>query len=225
MDNFLDMNERTKIFLDTEFTGLQQNTSLISIGLVSEQGNAFYAEFSDYDRTQVNGWIKTNVIDNLYLNEGYERENIHTTYERGGVSGPQSLSNGICSIEMLGDRVSVKNELLIWLRQFGTVEIWSDCLSYDWVLFNSLIANYFNGYPRLPSNVYYIPLDICTLFKVANIDPDISREHFCGLSDKGKHNALRDAIVIKSCFDKLAQFFNAKDKKEAEKDVKQQARG
>lgn len=32
-----------KIFLDTEFTGLTQNTSLISIGLVAETGEEFYA--------------------------------------------------------------------------------------------------------------------------------------------------------------------------------------
>ena len=37
--------ERTKIFLDTEFTGLHKNTTLISIGLVSECWGAFY----DYD--------------------------------------------------------------------------------------------------------------------------------------------------------------------------------
>ena len=31
-----------KIFFDTEFTGLHKNTTLISIGLVSETGDEFY---------------------------------------------------------------------------------------------------------------------------------------------------------------------------------------
>ena len=31
----------TKIFLDTEFTGLHQKTTLISLGLVSECGETF----------------------------------------------------------------------------------------------------------------------------------------------------------------------------------------
>jgi hypothetical protein len=37
-----------------------------------------------------------------------------------------------------------------WLEQFGEVEIWSDCLSYDWVLFNQLFGHAFN----IPKNVY-----------------------------------------------------------------------
>ena len=40
----------TKIFFDTEFTGLQLNTSLISIGLVTEHGFSFYAELNDYKK-------------------------------------------------------------------------------------------------------------------------------------------------------------------------------
>ena len=43
----------TKIFFDTEFTGLHQKTTLISIGLVSEDGREFYAELTDYDKSQV----------------------------------------------------------------------------------------------------------------------------------------------------------------------------
>jgi DNA polymerase III epsilon subunit-like protein len=35
--------KKTKIFFDTEFTGLHQKTTLISIGLVSECGKTFYA--------------------------------------------------------------------------------------------------------------------------------------------------------------------------------------
>ena len=49
---------KTKIFFDTEFTGLHQNTTLISIGLVSECGKTFYAEFNDYDFNQVDDWLK-----------------------------------------------------------------------------------------------------------------------------------------------------------------------
>ncbi len=31
------------IFFDTEFTGLHRNTTLISIGLITETGEGFYA--------------------------------------------------------------------------------------------------------------------------------------------------------------------------------------
>ena len=54
--------------MDSEFTGLHQNTTLISIGLVSECGKTFYAEFNDYDFNQVDDWLKENVINNLQYN-------------------------------------------------------------------------------------------------------------------------------------------------------------
>ena len=53
-----------RIFFDTEFTGLHQNTTLISIGCIDENGRTFYAESTDYDRSQVDDWIQKNVITN-----------------------------------------------------------------------------------------------------------------------------------------------------------------
>ena len=41
-----------KIYFDTEFTGLHKDTTLISIGLVSECGKTFYGECYDYDENQ-----------------------------------------------------------------------------------------------------------------------------------------------------------------------------
>lgn len=37
-----------KIFFDTEFTGLKKDTDLLSIGLVTETWEEFYAELYDY---------------------------------------------------------------------------------------------------------------------------------------------------------------------------------
>ena len=45
---------KTKIFFDAEFTGLHQKTTLISIGFISECGKTFYAELTDYDKSQIN---------------------------------------------------------------------------------------------------------------------------------------------------------------------------
>ena len=57
-----------KVFFDTEFTGLHQNTTLISIGMVAEDGQAsFYAEFTDYDQSQIDDWLQSNVVDKLSL--------------------------------------------------------------------------------------------------------------------------------------------------------------
>ena len=59
----------TKIFFDTEFTGLHQNTTLISIGLISECGKTFYSEFTDYDKSQLDDWLQENVINNLIIQD------------------------------------------------------------------------------------------------------------------------------------------------------------
>lgn len=100
-----------------------------------------------------------------------------------------------------GDSFYIRERLLDWLNQWTLVEMWSDCLSYDWVLFNNLFGSALD----IPTSVCYIPFDICTLFKVKGIDPDINREEFSGLTAESdrKHNALYDAQVIKACYEKL----------------------
>lgn len=177
-----------KIFFDTEFTGLHKNTTLISIGLVDESNRAFYAEFTDYDKTQVNGWILENVINNLIFD--------HTNLTPGYKEVCKDYYNKeLC----IGDNSFIKTNLESWLESYDHIEMWSDCLSYDWVLFNNIWGHAFN----IPKNIYYIPFDICTLFKLKGIDPDINREEFCDSTEEVKHNALWDAIIIKECYGKL----------------------
>jgi len=167
-----------RVFFDTEFTGLHQNTTLISIGCIAENGQTFYAELTDYDKDQIDEWLQNNVINNLSKNSN----ELHT----------------MADSTVSGNKAKVALALTLWLQQFDSVEIWSDCLAYDWVLFNHLFGHAFN----IPKNVYYIPFDICTLMIVKGVDPDISREEFAEL-DGDKHNALHDAKVIKACYEKL----------------------
>ena len=166
-----------KIYFDTEFTGLHKNTTLISIGLISEKGDAFYAEFNDYDKTQIDEWLQENVINNLTIPNEYDKQLINT---------------------FKGNKQYIKEKLQIWLSQFDDIEIWSDCLAYDWVLFSDIFGHAFN----IPKNIYYIPFDICTLFKLKGINPDINREEFAGI-EGNKHNALHDAKIIKACYEQL----------------------
>ena len=184
--------ERTKIFLDTEFTGLHKNTTLISIGLVSECGKTFYAEFNDYNYAQVDDWIEDNVLNNLLYKGIY-----------------QILEGTKQNVSYKSGKPNIKEKLEEWLAQFKEVEIWSDCLAYDWVLFCDIFGNAFN----IPENIYYIPFDICTSFKELGIDPNIGREEFVDhniqldtfehLVAVIKHNALWDAYVIRECYNNL----------------------
>ena len=62
------------LFLDSEFTGLRKDTTLISLGIESQDGRTFYAEFNDYDTTQVDDWLQNNVIDTLLMSPPPEDE-------------------------------------------------------------------------------------------------------------------------------------------------------
>lgn len=160
-----------RVFFDTEFTGLRKDTTLVSIGMVDMTGRDFYAELTDYNREMVDTWIQENVLTGLIGKPAMQ-------YTMG----------------------TLRSSLERWLRLYPQVELWSDCLAYDWVLF----CDIFGGALNLPKNIYYIPFDLCTLMKVNNIDPDTDREKFAGAVKKegvkGKHNALYDAYVIRACY-------------------------
>lgn len=193
-----------RLFFDTEFTGLHKNTTLISIGIVSEDRRTFYCELNDYNESQVNDWIRENVIANLRFKRPSKDEDepfTATRHESNPV--PNNLYNGY-SIEFRGTMADLRYQLNTWLNQFKeTCYFWSDCLSYDWVLFNHIFGDAFS----IPENVYYIPFDICTMFELIGIDPDISREKFVNMVEGSqKHNALFDAMVIRNCYCRLSRY-------------------
>ena len=176
----------TKIFLDTEFTGLHQRTTLISLALVAESGEEFYAEFTDYDPAQLNDWLKENVITKLWItNEKPFEKNAGGVYLKGG-------------------RLEIKEALANWFTQFNNgVEIWADVLAYDWVLFCEL----FGGALNIPENIFYAPFDLATLFRMKGLiepeskyEKDLSRFDYTGADRSMQHNALADARVERECF-------------------------
>ena len=158
--------------------------------MITEYGNTFYAEFNDYDNLQVDEWLTNNVISNLLYNNTFHIP----------VVKKYNDDNDFYNLSFKGNTRYVKSKLIEWLSQFKSdIEIWSDCLSYDWVLFNNIFGTAFD----IPKFIYYIPFDICTLFKIKGVDPDIDRLEFSELTNENKHNALSDAIMIKKCYYKL----------------------
>lgn len=173
-----------RVFLDAEFTGLHQKSTLVSIGMVAEDDRNFYAEFNDYDRSQVDAWIRENVIERLVL---------------GGHDDFEGLEQGYVTAR--GSREYIRGALTMWLYSLGgPVEIWADCHAYDWVLFCEL----FGGALNLPDFLYPYPFDLATLFALKGIDPDIDRSTYAGyaLTENEKHNALWDARVVRRCYEK-----------------------
>ena len=178
----------TQLFYGSEFTGLHQSTTLISLAFVSASNQGFYAEFTDYARHQCDPWIEQNVIASTCWLSQPECAPFVTD------------KAGLC--ECLGNTAQVREALTRWFTQFERIEIWADCLAYDWVL----LCELFGGAKQLPKNIDYMPFDLVTLFKVKGVDPGTEREVFAQVADAGavKHNALSDARVVMACYQRLS---------------------
>ncbi|MBH8612138.1 3'-5' exoribonuclease [Pseudomonas mohnii] len=99
-----------KLFLDCEFTQLNQDTKLISLGLVSESGDEFYVELTDtYQIEDCSDFVIQNVLPQL---------NLHL-YGMSLVEAQAALRVFLGSIE-------------------GRLEICSDAPDWDWDFFCQL---------------------------------------------------------------------------------------
>lgn len=57
----------TLLFFDCEFTDLSGSASLISAGFITQSGDHFYAELSDYENSACNDFVKATVLPLLSL--------------------------------------------------------------------------------------------------------------------------------------------------------------
>lgn len=178
------------IFFDTEFTGLHKDTTLISIGLVSEYGDELYIELNDYDRNMCDEWITNNVLDNT-ISEG--NKNV------------LSIVSNENDYKFCKNKEEVKQILNDWLKKFNDVQLVSDCCHYDMVLFIDIFGTAFD----LPDNVcpvcYDINQDIAKFESITDKEAfNINRENFVNtygnLPIGDKHNSLYDAKVIKEIY-------------------------
>lgn len=184
-----------KIFFDTEFTGLHKDTTLISIGLVSEDGKIFYGESYDFDREQVDTWIQENVID-------------HTSYIKE-ISESSVMSVALDFMYLVSTKEGLRNYLAEWFAQFDEeIELVSDVCHYDMVLLIDLFGSAFD----IPKNIcpvcHDINQDIADFHGInASEAFELSREAILethGIEIEGnKHNALYDAKVIQAVYNIL----------------------
>lgn len=111
----------TRIFYDTEFTDLNLNARLISIGLVDATGSrTFYAELADtYTLADCSPFVRQEVLP--LLQDGNHRMSLHELAEQlrrwlAGFAKP---------VELLSD--STWDHLFIW-DIFGSPEAWPENL-------------------------------------------------------------------------------------------------
>lgn len=184
------------LYFDTEFTGLKKNTNLISVGIVAETGDKFYAENIDILSEviiYIDPWIKKNVIDRTIMGGDRELES--------------SLLDDSTITTVIRGMSDIKNQLSKWLRQFSDVQFISDVCHYDFVLLIDIFGTAFD----LPMNVsptcYDINQDIAKFYGITQRQAfdksreDIIKELYGGDIIKGnKHNSLYDAEVIKAIY-------------------------
>lgn len=190
------------LYFDSEFTGLTKDSQFMSVAFIGENNEKFYAEFNDYDPNKLNDWLFENIFKKLLFN-GVE------TFCKLKDDGTLLIKD---------NSEEIRKYIIQFFNQYSNngefkIVIVSDCLSYDWVLLNDLIADYTNGYPVLPDCLFYIPEDISTTMFNLGIDPDISREDFLKIDkeeQEQKHNCLYDATIIRAIH---INFLNFLDKK------------
>lgn len=197
-----------------EFTGLRKDTTPISIGIISEDGRTFYAEFTDYDRTQVNDWIKENVISNLRFELPKPGEEYFYIAARDQSNPVGNDLYSAYSVELNGTKDIISKELRKWLAQFDSAQFVSDVCHYDFVLLIDLLTNGGTALD-LPKNIspvcHDINMDIAGHCGVSDYEAfDMSREKIVvGFNISSydvagnKHNSLYDAHVIRAIWNEI----------------------
>lgn len=183
---------------DTEFTGLHKDTTLISIGVVSEDGEKFYGILSDYDESQVDNFIKENILKYVELNYEYENCSIY----KGNKKNISLIFNTWLEMNFKGEQI-----------QFV-----SDVSHYDMVLLIDLLTDGKSALD-LPENIspycHDINQDIAIYLGITDKEAfNISREEFIvsegkELPEGDKHNSLYDALAIKQIYEIIQNQDNA----------------
>lgn len=181
-----------KVFYDFEFTRIHKGTTPISIGMLTEDGkNKFYAEFTDYDKLQVDEWLKDNVLSKLSLNNMPE--------------GYFNCKQGITEIKgTVPYVVGVEGGLYEWLQNIKVSIVMA---SYGNGLDIVLLWEIFKiAQKDMPANIYPWGYDVQTLFLDYGYETNIEgiKEQFIGIHNCAKkHNALFDAEVARQIYLKL----------------------
>lgn len=174
------------VFIDAEFTGEHACTTLVSLGIVTNEGDELYLTLNDYDEDQVTDWLRINVLSDI------DPETRISSKQAYGKMAPwlEAYSGG---------------------KQVAVV---SAGLGQDWMLMAELYkwghpdARYFHSLYHLPDFLNHgRHLDLRTLFTITGHDPDMDRVEFADLQNHtGKrHNAVFDAHLARVCFHRLLE--------------------
>jgi len=242
-----------KLFFDFEFTSLSPDAQPISLGILSEEtfdkkyralysvnaiiskGNcsidhllpskSFYAEFSDFDLSRCDDWVKENVVSKLILNrDNFTPKNIgkfeahwidlvkggkYLLFQKEWEKGDHpTLVQFDTSPMVYGDTIGVAQSLRNWLSQFSgyNIQFVCDCGTWDWYWMLQLIGewediqiikkiNGANGYFHVRAGLPKLPSNISPVPEDLN---DLIA-HKKGISVREAFDLDRDELFYALC--------------------------
>ena len=171
------------IFIDSEFTGEHAYTTLVSLGVVTLDGQEFYVTLNDYDKNQVTDWLTENVLAGIDRSKSVDGKTAYQLLHAFLSDYSDGHPLYVVSCGLLQDYL-----LMLELYKYSEPN-----------------RKYFHALHCLPEYLnHYAAIDLNTLFRVCNIDPSVNREEFSASEASLKrHNALDDAKIVRRCFLKL----------------------
>jgi hypothetical protein len=156
-----------RYYLDTEFNESRGKIKLISIGIVSQEREEFYAESLNFSSTDCNEWVKANVFPSLMSDPFSDRGNI--LLKDPGIT------------RMIGTNTDIGKQILEFIGDDRSPEFYGYFADYDWVVFCWL----YGAMIDLPNHFPYYCIDLKQILDERGIKKIADPE--------GEHNALVDA--------------------------------
>lgn len=198
------LNPDIYIYVDMEFTGLRRDASLISIALCTAQGHSFYAEFTDFDYSQITPWILENVLK-YTVNPPTHLEGDHWTMRGTRKEITKNLMYWLdavrehtgSGIQFVGDVSHYDFVFLIDLL-WGNATVMPEWVCADIVNLNQDLANVTHEMMKRNDDPNGVPLEYNPYFTAFDTDREEYAKFLPGSVDGIKHNALHDAYIIRA---------------------------
>lgn len=180
-----------KLFYDTEFIDDGRTIDLVSIGIVAEDGQEYYAVSSEFDRWKfgTNAWLIRNVLPSLpttWKIQWIPHEATETTIILPGLDLRDPC---------VKTRGEIADDVRRFILSFDRPQLWAWYGAYDHVV----LAQLFGRMTQLPANV---PMFTCDLKQECVRLGDLRVPE----QKSGAHNALEDARHNRVIHDYLEKY-------------------
>lgn len=191
-----------RYYYDTEFLEDGSTIALISIGIVNEDGEAYYAVNAEVGesiepgdlglRIAASDWLMENVVPHLPLR-----------VPCGRINGVKTNRWAPPPLDMKSTTVRpawvIANEVREFLAEGGDdIELWADYAAYDHVALMQL-------YGPMICRPKHIPMFTNDIQQAARM---VGGLDYLPAQEGTAHNALEDALHVKHCYDVLAPHLN-----------------